>query len=231
MVTQYKMTCNECNGVGVYINYHEHCSQCQGTRLIPTKVLREIIIQPGMIEGTKITFKEDGEILSPDEQPGDLIFIIQQKDNPYFSRKGDSLHVKKIINLGEALGGFSFPLVHLDGRNLLIRTEVGEIMKPGDIKCIPNEGMPVYGSSVKGNLYIHFEIEFPQKGTLNDSQLKLLLNLFPPREPIIPDNQAFTLFYTLQDVKNEKSFTSTTKRKAQGNIYDDDKDINGCAQQ
>ena len=35
----------------------------------------------------------------------------------------------------------------------------GEIIKPGDWKCIQDEGMPVHGRPFeKGNLYVHFKV-------------------------------------------------------------------------
>jgi len=63
--------------------------------------------------------------------------------------------IQREISLREALCGFSFKLQHLDGRVLLLKSAPGEIIRPGDQKAIPSEGMPHYKRSIdKGQLII-----------------------------------------------------------------------------
>jgi DnaJ family protein A protein 2 len=69
--------------------------------------------------------------LQPDTQAGDIVFVLQQKEHSKFQRKGDDLFVEHTLSLTEALCGFQFPLTHLDGRQLLVKTTPGEIIKPG----------------------------------------------------------------------------------------------------
>jgi DnaJ family protein A protein 2 len=69
--------------------------------------------------------------LQPDTETGDIVFVLQLKDHPKFKRKGDDLFVQHSLTLTEALCGFQFPLTHLDGRQLLIKSVPGEIIKPG----------------------------------------------------------------------------------------------------
>lgn len=59
------------------------------------------------------------------------MFVLQQKEHPKFKRKGDDLFVEHSLSLTEALCGFQFPLTHLDGRQLLIKSNPGEVIKPG----------------------------------------------------------------------------------------------------
>jgi DnaJ C terminal domain len=59
------------------------------------------------------------------------VFVLQQKDHPKFKRKYDDLFVEHTLSLTEALCGFKFALTHLDGRQLLIRSNPGEVIKPG----------------------------------------------------------------------------------------------------
>lgn len=69
--------------------------------------------------------------LQPDTTTGDIVFVLQLKEHPKFKRKGDDLFVEHTLSLTEALCGFHFPLTHLDGRQLLIKSNIGEIVKPG----------------------------------------------------------------------------------------------------
>jgi hypothetical protein len=74
--------------------------------------------------------------VQPDTQTGDIVFVLQQKEHPKFKRKGDDLFVEHSLSLTEALCGFQFPLTHLDGRQLLIKSNAGEIVKPGTVLVI-----------------------------------------------------------------------------------------------
>ena len=69
--------------------------------------------------------------LQPDTVTGDIVFVLQLKEHARFKRKGDDLFVEHSLNLTEALCGFQFVLSHLDNRQLLIRSESGEVVKPG----------------------------------------------------------------------------------------------------
>ena len=67
----------------------------------------------------------------PDTVTGDIVFVLQQKEHPKFKRKGDDLFVEHTLTLTEALCGFQFILTHLDNRQLLIKSQPGEVIKPG----------------------------------------------------------------------------------------------------
>jgi hypothetical protein len=64
---------------------------------------------------------------------GDIVFVLQLKDHPKFKRKYDDLYIEHTISLTEALCGFQFVLTHLDGRQLLIKSDPGGVIKPGMI--------------------------------------------------------------------------------------------------
>ncbi|KAL8119038.1 hypothetical protein AgCh_016515 [Apium graveolens] len=53
-----------------------------------------------------------------------------QKEHPKFKRKGDDLFVEHSLSPTEALFGFQFTLTCLDGRQLLIKSQPGEVIKP-----------------------------------------------------------------------------------------------------
>lgn len=70
-------------------------------------------------------------MLQPDTETGDIVFVVQLKDHSKFKRKGDDLFIDHSLTLTEALCGFQFALTHLDGRQLLIKANPGEVIKPG----------------------------------------------------------------------------------------------------
>src|SRR5690606_37998804 len=101
--------------------------------------------------------------------------VLQQKEHDVFRRDGDDLIMEKKIPLVEALCGTKFTVPHLDGRTLVVTSKPGEVIRPGSVKFIENEGMPRHRDPfTKGKLLIKFEIEFPQDGSLNDKAIKVM---------------------------------------------------------
>ncbi|KAG2707302.1 hypothetical protein I3760_05G142500 [Carya illinoinensis] len=130
------------------------------------KTVEEILkidIKPGWKKGTKITFPEKGN-QEPGVTPADLIFVVDEKPHAIFKRNGNDLVVTQKISLLEALAGVTRNLTTLDGRNLAI--SLTDIVKPGHVMVIPNEGMPNSKEpSKKGNIVIKFDVKFPSRLT------------------------------------------------------------------
>ena len=62
--------------------------------------------------------------------------------------------------------------MHLDGRQLLVSSNEGDIVKPGSFKVVYDEGMPQLRSSTdKGRLFVHFDVKFPEPGDLADKDV------------------------------------------------------------
>ena len=62
---------------------------------------------------------------------------------------------------------------------------LGQIVKHGDIKCVLNEGMPIYRRPYeKGRLIIEFKVNFPENGFLSPDKLSLLEKFLPERKEV-----------------------------------------------
>jgi len=83
------------------------------------------------------------------------------------------------------LCGFQFTITHLDNRKLLVKSQPNDIIKPGDVKAIPEEGMPIYKRPMeRGTLYIKFTIEFPDPTFLLPERKAELEKILPPRSSV-----------------------------------------------
>ncbi|XP_021910801.1 chaperone protein dnaJ A6-like, partial [Carica papaya] len=181
MIQQMQHVCPECRGSGEMINERDKCQQCKGNKVTQEKKVLEVHVEKGMQHGQKITFEGQADE-APDTITGDIVFVLQQKDHPRFKRKFDDLYVEHTLSLTEALCGFQFALSHLDGRQLLIKSNPGEIIKPGQHKAINDEGMPHHGRPfMKGRLFILFNVEFPDTGVLTPGQCRTMENILTPR--------------------------------------------------
>eukprot|EP01012_Entosiphon_sulcatum_P026836 TRINITY_DN3232_c0_g1_i1.p1 TRINITY_DN3232_c0_g1~~TRINITY_DN3232_c0_g1_i1.p1 ORF type:complete len:423 (-),score=85.60 TRINITY_DN3232_c0_g1_i1:49-1293(-) len=178
MVQQMQTVCPTCKGDGTAVDPKDRCTNCSGNRVVTEKKILDVHIERGMKHGQKITFSQEGDQHPDIKIPGDVIIVLQEKKHDKFDRQGQDLLIRKTISLREALTGFAFPIKHLDGRVLLVKSQPGEIIKPGEVKAIPNEGMPEYKNPFnKGQLLVQFDVEFPE--SLTPAALKALEQSLP----------------------------------------------------
>ena len=183
MVQQSQMPCSACRGAGKTMSEKDKCRECRGRKVVKERKLLEVHIEKGMKHNQKIVFHGEADE-APGTIPGDIIFLVQEKEHEVFTRKNNDLFMEKTLSLTEALVGYCFLFTHLDGRVIKCENaKQGEVVKPGDIRMIQEEGMPIHGSPfTKGRLFIVFKVAFPASGTFNPAQLKALEAVLPPRD-------------------------------------------------
>mmetsp|Transcript_71250 Transcript_71250/g.190229 ORF Transcript_71250/g.190229 Transcript_71250/m.190229 type:complete len:360 (-) Transcript_71250:6-1085(-) len=175
MIQQMQVACDSCGGLGYQVKMKQE------------RQILECNIEKGMKHGQKVVLRGEADQL-PGTVPGDVIFVLAMEPHARFQRNNDDLLTTKSITLVEALCGCQFLLEHLDGRKLLCKTKPGEVIKPGHIKAIDDEGMPMHKNPfVKGKLYIKFDIVFPPDGSINPQAISVLERCLPRAEaPQIP---------------------------------------------
>jgi DnaJ family protein A protein 1 len=77
-----------------------------------------------MEDGKKITFSVEG-----DQEPGDIIVVLDEKEHGTFKRDKTDLHVKMQITLTEALCGFHKVIKTSDNRQLVVISLPGNNLK------------------------------------------------------------------------------------------------------
>ncbi|XP_032874038.1 dnaJ homolog subfamily A member 1 [Amblyraja radiata] len=184
MVQQIQSVCQECHGQGERISPKDRCKICSGRKIIVEKKILEVHIDKGMKDGQKLTFHGEGD-QEPGLEPGDIIIVLDQKDHSVFTRQGEDLVMHMELELVEALCGFHRPISTLDKRVIITTSHPGHIVKHGDIKCVLNEGLPIYRRPYeKGRLIIQFKVNFPSNGSIHMDKLGLLEKLLPPRPEV-----------------------------------------------
>ncbi|CAG9797919.1 unnamed protein product [Chironomus riparius] len=184
MTQQIASKCNDCAGTGEFIDKKDRCDLCKGSKTIEDKKEVTIHIDKGMKHAQKIVFRGEGHHL-PDTVQGDVIVVLKERDHETFKREGNDLILQQTISITQALCGFDLLIKHLDGRDLHVKNPPGNVMKNGDIKCVTHEGMPLYKNPFeKGNLFINFTVEFPEK---------MDVDLIPQLEKCLPPRPAFVM--------------------------------------
>lgn len=172
MVQTWSTTCQDCGGSGTFVRRKNVCAECKGQGCIKERKIFEIEVQPGMHHGQEIVLPEEADEIvyttygKEQVNPGDVIIIVQQVKHPLFQIHNDTDLVMNDchVDLKTSLcGGEVLIENHPCGSALKIDVLPGEILKPGCVKCVESMGMPHPQSQGFGNLYIRFQVDFPDK--------------------------------------------------------------------
>lgn len=148
------------------------------------KVL-EVVIQPGYKSGTKVRFPKHGNETGYGGEAQDLVFVVEEKPDPVWSRNGNDLTVRVDLPLVEALTGPPTPggkhtktVELLDGRRLQVPVPSG-VVKPEQKTIVTGEGMPIRKDGRvqrKGDLWVQWNVVFPNvlTATQKDELRKIL---------------------------------------------------------
>ena len=118
-------------------------TRCVVMQMKQERQVIECAIEKGMKHGQKIIHRGEADQL-PGTIPGDVVFVLACQKHDRFIRKNDDLLYQVKIPLVQALTGCAFTITHLDGRSLVCRTQRGEVVTPGHIKVIAEEGFPTH---------------------------------------------------------------------------------------
>jgi len=130
-------------------------------------------IPPGIDENEIIILRDRGNIISEDCK-GDIKINILVENCTQFKRSGLDLILDKKISLKESLCGFSFELKHINEKTYTLNNNKGNVVPPDYKKIYP--GMGLKRGEHKGNLIIIFNVDFPEK--LSVEQIDKLSDIF-----------------------------------------------------
>jgi len=100
----------------------------------------------------------------------------------------------------------------------VIKNKSSDIVRPGSVKTVVYMGLPLFNNpALNGNLFVHFEIDFPKK--LSADQLESIQKVLSFQKPKSIENLG--LEYTHECVPFNKSHINENK-KERNEAYNDD---------
>ncbi|KXJ95577.1 hypothetical protein Micbo1qcDRAFT_27377 [Microdochium bolleyi] len=204
MIQRFQTVCPDCNGEGEIVKEKDRCKGCNGKKTIVDRKVLHVHVDKGVRSGTKVEFRGEGD-QAPGVQAGDVVFEIEQKPHPRFTRKEDDLFYRCEIDLVTALAGGKIFVEHLDDRWLSIDIMPGEAIANESVKMLRGQGMPAPRHHDHGNMYIQFSVKFPERGwTTDESAFEALRKVLPPPAlDSVPSADAVTEEVDLEDVDTQ----------------------------
>ena len=128
-------------------------------------------IKPGAYSGLKLLAKGKGE-KAQGGKAGNLYITINVSPHPDYERKGNDLYMNMPVDLFTALLGGEMEIQTLSGR---INMKIPEGTQNGKQFRLKGKGMPVYGTSSHGDLYVTIQVKLPDKLTPEQKELVMKL--------------------------------------------------------
>lgn len=214
MIQRFQTICPDCQGEGETIRDRDRCKRCMGKKTVVERKVLHVHVDRGVKSGHKIEFRGEGDQM-PGVLAGDVVFEIEQKPHPRFQRKDDDLFYHAEIDLLTALAGGQIYIEHLDDRWLTVNIFPGDPITPGAIKVIKGQGMPSFRHHDFGNLYIQFDVKFPDKSEVQN--VEMLQQILPPRmQQKLPPADGMVEDFDLEEVDPRQ------QARAQGGAMDED---------
>jgi molecular chaperone DnaJ len=166
----FPQKCAYCAGQGKV--YHP-CKDCSGKGVINKKTDIDIEIPKGIMHGMDIKFPQQGNAGHKNGQNGDLFVNIKIKKNSIFSVEQSNLHLLMHISVTQAVLGTEIEVPTIDGEKVSIKVKPGT--QSFDKISVAKKGMPMLGSSQRGDLILTVEVEIPSSLSKEQRELWELL--------------------------------------------------------
>jgi molecular chaperone DnaJ len=162
--------CPACAGEGVVIT--QPCEACRGEGRVRVDKSIQVEIPAGITENNYLTLRSQGAVGPRNAPPGDLLVMIEVKDDERFERDGDNLMLDLPLSFSQAALGLALavPTPYGDERiTIPAGTQGGTILK------LKGKGLPRLGQGGKGDLLIRTHVWTPE--SLSEEQIRLFKEL------------------------------------------------------
>jgi len=160
--------CPECGGKGS--TYVEKCPTCKGMGRIKRRRELQVVIPPGVEDGTIFRIQGEGEGGVLGGRPGDLYIRVRVKPHRFFKREGKNVYGEIKVNFVSAILGDTLKIPYV-GKELEVEIPPGT--QPGEEIVLKGEGLPDPRGGERGNLILKVKVELPNKVSEEGKQLLL----------------------------------------------------------
>lgn len=159
-------TCPSCHGAGRVIA--DPCTKCKGEGRQARERTVEVTVPPGVEDGTRMRYQEQGHAGGVGGPAGDLYVMLHVKPHPFFEREGKDLFCSVPISFSQAALGAEIVIPTLDGEYKL---KIPEGTQSGTMLRVRGKGVPSIRGGGKGDLHVQVRVQTPAKLTKRQREL------------------------------------------------------------
>lgn len=167
VLIQQISTCPSCGGRGSIID--RPCPKCAGSGEVEKEEELTVKIPQGVEEGMALRIPGKG-MPSPEAggTNGDLFVVVRSRRDPRFERAGADLMRHETISLTDAVLGATLEVPTLSGS---ASVSIPPGTQPGAVLRLKGKGLPEFGNSRHGELYLRVEVRVPERLTREEREL------------------------------------------------------------
>eukprot|EP01039_Chlorochromonas_danica_P007611 gene7612-8412_t len=141
----------------------------RGTQKIRKNKTVTVDIPAGVEDGISMRIPGSGGEGTNGQPSGDLFVSLNVRNDPYFQREGQDIHVSIPISLGQAILGGEVDVLTLDG---MVSMKIPAGTQPEEKLVLKSKGVKyVNNASRRGNHYVHIKVKIPTKLTPEQREL------------------------------------------------------------
>jgi len=162
--------CPTCAGEGEVVLHP--CEVCRGEGRVRADRTVAVEIPPGVSSNNYLTLRGQGAAGPRNGPSGNLLVMIDIKDDDRFERQGDDLIFDLPISFSQAALGFEFAVPTPYGQESI---SIPAGTQPETVFRLKGRGLPVLGQHGKGDLLIRVHVWTPER--VSDEQIRLFREL------------------------------------------------------
>jgi molecular chaperone DnaJ len=158
--------CPTCAGEGTVIA--SPCEVCRGEGRVRGDRTVQVEIPPGVASNNYLTLRGQGAVGPRSGPSGDLLVMLDIKEDDRFERQGDDLYHDFLLSFSQAaLGGnFTVPTPYGDEEvKIPAGTQTETLLR------LRGRGLPVLGQNAKGDLLVRVHVWTPERLTAEQERL------------------------------------------------------------
>ena len=158
--------CPTCAGEGVVVL--EPCEVCRGEGRVRAEKTVTVEIPAGVSANNYLTLRGQGAAGPRNGPPGDLLVMLDIKDDDRFERQGDDLVFDLPLSFSQVALGLSVKVPTPYGDE---QVTIAPGTQPETIVRLRGRGLPVLGQSSKGDLIVRVHVWTPERLSVEQERL------------------------------------------------------------
>ncbi len=160
--------CPRCHGSGKAVL--EPCSDCNGNGQIKINKKLKVKLKAGVATNMRVRISGEGMAGLHGGENGDLYVAVVVQPHKLYERNGDDLYTAVPVTVSDAVLGGKIEIPGIDGKKVAVNVPAGT--QNDTLLKIKGEGMRLYDSEKRGDLYVSVKVIIPTK--LNAKQKELM---------------------------------------------------------
>ena len=184
---QVVVTCPTCSGEGKIIS--KPCPLCSGEGRAEKRKTISVHIPAGVEKGQYIKLANQGNASVGKGVKGDLIVVIDEKDNSLFTRRGEDLLIEFPISFAQAALGDEIVVPTIYSKKIKMKIAAGT--QSEKTYRVRGQGLPFVNSYGKGDMYVRVRVVTPKNLSSEEKNLFKKIAEFDEKRELSPEKSFF----------------------------------------